>query len=265
MPEVPQSQTSTLAMPGVGLHLLCGRTGSGKSTVARALAARAPGAELLSSESQQAFYERELANDDSNFQEATDPGTRVGELLGEAARSHPLLDAFGLGSLWDRGYRVLSSGESRKLLLLRALLVAPPLLILDEPFDGLDLASRDELAHAVLAAARTLPILVVGSFSPALPPFPLSELATVTVVERGAVIFTGDGDAWREHGAAHPRPHGEPPVSEGSFYEPLDPGVALVELKSGAVRYGDFTVFEGLDFCVRPGEHSLIEGPNGSG
>ena len=251
--------------PGIGLHLLVGRNGSGKSTFARQLAASVAGSELLSSETQQAFYERELANDDSNFQEATDHGTRVGELLGEAARSHPLLHAFGLSALWERGYRLLSSGESRKLLLLRALLASHSLLVLDEPFDGLDLASRDELAHAVLAVARSLPVLVVGSFRPALCPFPLEQVGDVSVIERGALVFTGGAQAWHEHDATQPRPHGVPPVDEGSFYPAHDPALPLVQLKAGKVRYGDFVVFDGLDFMVRAGEHTLIEGPNGSG
>lgn len=267
MTDISASHLQALHMPvpGVGLHLLVGRTGSGKSTVARGLAAHVAGAELLSSETQQAFYERELANDDSNFQEAVDTGTTVGELLGEAAREHALLHAFGLGALWDRGYRLLSSGEGRKLLLLRALLTSPRLLILDEPFDGLDLGSRDELAQALLAAARSSAVLVAGSFSPALLPFPISLVASVTVVERGALLFAGSAQAWRDHDATRPRAHGQPPVDEGSFYAPIDAAVPLVDLKQGTVSYGDFTLFEGLDFRVLPGEHTLIEGPNGSG
>lgn len=259
------SSSNVVSAPGSGLHLLVGRNGSGKSTIARQLAASVPGAQLLSSETQQAFYERELADDDSNFQEAVDHGTTVGELLGEQARSHPLLQAFGLSGLWDRGYRLLSSGESRKLLLLRALLAAPSLLVLDEPFDGLDWASRDELAHAVRAVAQSVPVLVVGSFRPALCPFPLEAIGDVTVVERGAAAWSGSADAWRERDAALPRPHGAPPVDQGSFYEALDPQVPLVKLERGTVRYGDFVVFEDLDFTVRAGEHWLIEGPNGSG
>jgi molybdate transport system ATP-binding protein len=249
----------------VGLHLIAGRNGSGKSAHARSLAAASPGAELLSSESQQAFYERELADDDSNFQEAVDTGTTVGELLGDAARRHPLLSAFGLAPLWERGYRLLSTGESRKLLLLRALLASPPLLVLDEPFDGLDAASRDELAHAVLVAAAHLPVVVAGPFRPGLLPFPAHAVGDVTVVERGAVAFTGSVDAWRAHDHGAPRPHGAPPVDTGSFYPAVPADVPLVELRRGTVRYGDTLVFEGLDFRVLPGEHTLIEGPNGSG
>ncbi len=39
----------------------------------------------------------------------------------------------------------------------------------------------------------------------------------------------------------------------------------LVDLVRGHVRYGESVVFEGLDFRVRPGEHTMIRGPNGSG
>ena len=262
---IETSRANALRAPDVGLHLLIGRNGSGKSTAARQLAASIPGAQLLSSESQQAFYERELAEDNSNFQEATDHGTSLGDLLGEIARSQPLLQTFGLAPLWDRGYRLLSTGESRKLLLLRALLASPSLLVLDEPFDGLDLSSRDELAHAVLAAASRLPVLVVGSFRAALCPFPISAVGEVSVIERGAITFSGSAQAWLQHDAGAPRRHGVPPVDAGSFYAALDPEVPLVQLRRGCVRYGDFTVFDGLDLTVRAGEHTLIEGPNGSG
>jgi molybdate transport system ATP-binding protein len=258
-------KSASIAAPQHGLHLLVGGNGSGKSTAARELANSIAGAELLSSETQQAFYERELANDNSNFQEATDHGTTVGELLGAAGRSHALLDAFGLAGLWERGYRLLSSGESRKVLLLHALLASPSLLVLDEPFDGLDLASRDELAQAVLTAAGSIPVLVVGSFRAALCPFPLAAVSGVSIIERGHVTFTGSAQAWREHDTTAPRRHGTPPVDAGSFYEALDPAVPLVELKHGCVRYGNFVVFDQLDFTLRAGEHTLIEGPNGSG
>jgi molybdate transport system ATP-binding protein len=176
-----------------------------------------------------------------------------------------LLTVFGLLPLWERGYRLLSTGESRKVLLLRALLSSPPLLVLDEPFDGLDMASRDELAQAVVAAARSLPVLVVGSFRPALLPFPASAIGDVTVIERGAVALRGTLDDWRSHDASAPRRHGPPPVHEGSFYEPLTPDAPLVVLRQGTVRYGDSVVFTGLEFRVLPGQHTLIEGPNGSG
>ena len=49
-----------------------------------------------------------------------------------------LFDSFEMGPLADRSFGRLSTGEQRLVLLVRALVKQPPLLILDEPFQGLD-------------------------------------------------------------------------------------------------------------------------------
>jgi molybdate transport system ATP-binding protein len=248
-----------------GLTLLTGPNGSGKSMAARALAARTERAELLSAESQQAFYEAELARDDSNFQEAVDTGSRVSALLGETARLHPLFSGFRLEALWDRGYRLLSTGEARKVLLLAAVLREPSLLLLDDPFEGLDARAHTELAQAIVHAARHAHVLVVGTFTPDTLPFARAELREVLVLEQANLTFRGPPGAWARRAAAKPLAHPEPPVQLGSFYPPLDPGVPLVDLKQGRVAYGEQVVFSGLDLRVMPGQHTLIQGPNGSG
>jgi len=250
---------------GPGLTLVTGPNGAGKSSAARDLAARVPNAELLSAESQQAFYEAELAADDSNFQEAVDPGTSVAELLGERGREHPLFSAFRLESLWERGYRLLSTGEARKVLLLHAVLRSPALLVLDEPFDGLDRAGCAELAQAIVRVSEQLAVVVVGTFRAAELPFPESAVREVVLFEEREPVFRGSPQeflARSAKGTAHRTP---PPVQLGSFYEPLGPEVTLVELRQGEVRYGEQVIFSGLDFRVDQGQHTLVEGPNGSG
>lgn len=235
-----------LTVSGPGLTLVTGPNGSGKSTAARALEARVAVARLLSAESQQAFYEAELAADEANFQQGVDTSRRVRELVGEAGRGHPLFAAFRLEPLWERHYRQLSTGEARKVLLLRMVLDAPSLLILDDPFEGLDRAAFAELAAAIVAVAARLPVVVVGTFAE--PPFaPEALRQMVTLAARGGHRGT------------------PPPIGLGSWYEALDPAVPLVQLTGGRVAYGEQVVFDGLDFVVRAGGHTLIEGPNGSG
>ena len=254
-----------LTPAGPGLTLVTGPNGSGKSTLARALAARVGGARLLSAESQQAFYEAQLAADESNFSGGVDTSSKVGELLGEAGLRHPLSGAFRIRALWERGYRLLSTGEARKVLLLSAVLSAPSLLILDEPFDGLDRAAQAELAQAIVHVAEQLPVLVLGTFAARSLPFQLEALREVMVIAEGQLSFRGTPQefvALSLERATHRTP---PPVDLGSWYEPLDPSVPLIELRAGSVRYGEQVVFEQLDFSVAAGQHTLIEGPNGSG
>jgi molybdate transport system ATP-binding protein len=250
---------------GPGLTLVTGSNGSGKSQWARELAARAPRAELLSAEAQQAFYEAELAADDSNFQEAVDTGTTVAELLGEAGRAHPLFTALRLEPLWERGYRLLSSGEARKVLVLRAVVQQPALLVLDDPFDGLDRASVSELGAAIAQVAQALAVVVVGAFSAGELPFAVDAIAEVVVLERQRVVFRGTAAAFiaRAEVALGQRP--PPPVHLSSWHAPQDRATPLVDLRRGHVRYGEQVVFEDLDFHIESGQHTLIEGPNGSG
>lgn len=264
MDEAP-SELGPLNPPGPGLTLVTGPNGSGKSSAARALCSRVIGARLASAESQQAFYEAQLAADESNFKQGVDTSSTVRQLLGEPGLCHPLFAAFRLDALRERGYRLLSTGEARKVLLLSAVLSAPSLLILDEPFDGLDRAACAELAHAILHVADHLPVLVVGTFGAHDLHFPVEALSEVMVIAERRLTFRGTPQAFLARASAGSFLRTPPPLHLGSWHEPLDPGVPLVRLRAGSVRYGAQVVFDGLDFSVARGQHTLIEGPNGAG
>ncbi len=90
----------------------------------------------------------------------------------ESARALEVLDLVGLGAKYaKRRPHELSGGEQRRVALARALAPRPPLVLLDEPFSGLDAALRAETRAAVLralAAQGTTAVLVTHDQAEAL-------------------------------------------------------------------------------------------------
>ncbi|WP_234320068.1 ATP-binding cassette domain-containing protein [Streptomyces sp. SBT349] len=80
---------------------------------------------------------------------------------GEAvrARAHELLAELDCKDLAERPFGVCSGGQRARILIARALMPEPPLLLLDEPFNALDLPSREDLVDSLSALAAGRPEL----------------------------------------------------------------------------------------------------------
>jgi len=75
----------------------------------------------------------------------------------EVSRADALIGQLGLAAKAAQRWNVLSQGERGRVLIARALIGRPRLLLLDEPSTGLDIAAREQLLEAVDLLAETHP------------------------------------------------------------------------------------------------------------
>ncbi|MGB3146384.1 MAG: molybdenum ABC transporter ATP-binding protein [Paracoccaceae bacterium] len=189
-------------IPLSGVTAICGPSGAGKTTLLRAIAGfTRTGGQILCDgeewEDGRRFLppHRRHAGFVAQEPQLFDHLDVAGNLAFAERRAHQPVDRdlviarLDIGPLLTRRTATLSGGEARRVALARALLAGPKLLLMDEPFTGLDAARRAEIMPYVewLRDSALLPIFLV-SHAPA----EVARLASrVLALDQGTLAYFG--------------------------------------------------------------------------
>lgn len=269
--------------------LVVSPNGGGKAFLADVLAGTATAdglylppeqrAAVVSLEAASALIEEERRNDDSDYVEGgVDAGRTVYRFLGcgttVSERARRLIEWLDLGRIADRGLKYLSTGEIRRTLLAKAFLSENHLLLLSDPFAGLDAGSRKTVADFFDVAgtawkegrSTVCPLFFAERFAEV-----PGCVDRILAFENGRVVYCGDRTGYEKTVKTEAEPDSaavsamadrlERKAEESVFHETAP----LIEMKNVSVSWDGETVLNRLNWTVRAGEHWLIRGPNGCG
>jgi ABC-2 type transport system ATP-binding protein len=214
----------SFTVPEGSIFALLGPNGAGKTTLMKTLLNIFPpdggAAFVMGVDSRRVGYRefRQIGYVSENQQ--LPDWMHIDEFFGYCSRFYPGWDELHAGSLArslrlprGRKVRALSRGMRLKAALVAALAYRPKLLLLDEPFSGLDVLVRDELCETVLSEAPGLTILLTSHDLADLESF----ASHVGYMHEGRLLFSEELPdlASRYRGV-------EVTLNDGGFYLPHD-------------------------------------------
>ena len=203
----------------------------------------------------------------------------VGELLQRAyllagpdtaerrQQQQQLYSLFHLTDMMDKYIITLSSGELRKFQLTKTLFANPRLLIMDNPFIGLDAQTRDLLKTLLqqVAQERHMDLMLVMSKTDDIPDF-VDQVIEVKAGETLPPCSRADYYARLQPIPPHVLPISQQEAILSLPYTDNDYDCRhVVDMHHVSIRYDERTILSDLDWTVCNGERWALSGQNGSG
>ncbi len=194
----------------------------------------------------------------------------VRELLPECKNPElrdALYNLFGIEAMLDKHIILLSSGELRKFQLTKTLMSDPRVLIMDNPFIGLDAKTR-QLLHELLkklTEMTDLQVILILSKTDDIPAF-ITHVIPVADRICGAKLTKEEYLASRPEAPTHVLSDEKRqriialPYSDNLYHTEH-----IVDLNKVSIRYGERTILKELDWTVKCGEKWALSGENGAG
>ena len=163
-----------------------------------------------------------------------------------------LYSLFHMDEFLDKYIITLSSGELRKFQLTKTLFANPRLLIMDNPFIGLDAETRDQLKELLqrLAEEREMEIMLVIAKTDDIPEFANEVKETSPLEAISAHVLS---------------PEKQEAILSLPYHDNDYDCQRVVDMKKVCIRYGERTILKDVDWTVMNGERWALSGQNGSG
>ncbi len=228
---------------------------------------------IVSFKNQQDLYESELKKNDTDYMDKIDPGTRALAFLDNIEKYSDLIEAFDMTGSLDKGYRQLSTGQSRKLLILSQITKGVSCLVLQSPYDGLDPKSCQEMDNALFVLHQQKKQLIIFVTNKGDIP---SWCTHIGVMTNGCL--THQGKRHETIKVLEDNLNTQSPDFQASVRDLYETRkylnkkktehkkqTQLVRLYKGFAGYDGKPVFQDLSLSINPGDHTLVTGPNGCG
>lgn len=256
---------------------ITGPAGCGKTSLGLALAQQLyyqgtisydlPGGSQIAWVEQQHHFKTLQSTTDLYYQQRfnsydTEETQTVAESLGsQLSAARELIVEMGIGYLLEEKLIQLSNGENKKLQLLNALLQKPAVLIMDQPFSGLDTGTRKWLNEQVIRLKAAGVLVMVICSADEIP----DCIDKVIILENGSMKTMEDRLAF----LSGPRIEFNQPVISNTEELPFSaehPAFDhIIDMEDVTVRYGEKLILDRISWSVLPGECWLLTGPNGAG
>lgn len=194
----------------------------------------------------------------------------VCDMLGKITEStyqKELFELFGITSMLHKKIILLSSGELRKFQLVKALLASPRVLIMDNPFIGLDTSTRQLLLGLLQQVSQTgnVQLILVLSMLDDIPSF----ISHVIPVVQKTVYPKVNRQKYLESCLISDKTNNYEKLQQKIIklpYSNIDyDSEEVVRLNKVSIVYGERTILKELNWLVRRGEKWALGGENGAG
>jgi len=177
-----------------------------------------------------------------------------------AAKGTKYVEALGLSHRLNAPLIQLSSGEQKKIQLIKAFLQEVQVLVIDNPFIGLDVDARKNLNHIFDTLVQDGTHIILIADGEDIP----SCITHIAELKEGALLVERKEAYLKNHTSTDKKADA---TFKGAPFlkEPVEDFSVAVNLKNVSVKYGAKTVLQNINWKIATGDKWLLQGHNGAG